>query len=338
MVNVAFLAIRTPHRLLDNTLRVGANILYRAGASSDRIRLRLVADQPVRPLTRAIRARLPMALRDRWSVHSTRDAPAWAALLHRKLCARGCQGPVCDVYMLKPLLHLFLPLSLDRVIFLDSDVYLFSDITLLWQRFNDLFAPAQLMALAPEENDFSSQRDVVARGGISVNGGVEMLHLARMRDPAFGYTELLWRYARRDPLLPLNGERGLGIQGEQVLYSWMSIKGSPGHAMVGRLPCSWNMQVASWPSHVSREDADSPRRRCVTARNATKRASNRTSCHLLHGAGGEAKSLMARLLRDPSGRSCASAFNQARKSSRHYPPGSPSEALFLRVRHACCAS
>lgn len=346
VVDVAFLAIRTPHRQLGATLRLGANILYQASAHETIVRMHLVADQPARPLLTAVRLRVPVAFRSRWFAHSTLEAPRWVARLHRKLVARGCQGPVCDIYMLKPLLHLYLPNSMRRVIFLDSDVFLWSDIAGLWRRFAT-FGPRHLIALAREENAFGSQEAVTALGGLSSNGGVELLDLQRMRDPAHGYTELLWRYARRDPSLPLNGKLGVGIQGEQVLYSWMSINGTLGHAMFHRLPCSWNVQVGSWTSHVSAADADAPRRRCATANDselvselpARTRPQNpvaRVGCHLLHGAGGEAKALIADLSRDPSGRSCNRAFDKARRLSRHYPRGSPSEALFIRVQRMCC--
>ena len=249
-IDVAFLAIRLPHRLLAPTVRLATNIVHR---TASKVRLHVVADQPAASLLHALRHQSPTpTLRSAWRVHSTHTAPSWVARLHGRLVARGCQGPVCHAYMHKPLLHLYLPVRVQKVIFLDSDVFLFSDIALLWQRFES-FHSGQLIALASEENAFDTQEPVVAFGGISANGGVELLHLSGMRAMArqagtragSTYTNLLWRYARRDPLLPLNGDYGVGMQGEQVLYSWMSIRGVPGHTMFGRLPCSWNVQVAS---------------------------------------------------------------------------------------------
>ena len=101
-------------------------------------------------------------------------------------------------------------------------------------------------------------------------------------------------------------------------------------ARAGLLPAHGT--CAAGPSHVSLQDANASRRLCEAASDSNAS----TRCHLLHGAGGEAKSLMADLSRDPTGHSCASAFDRAKRRSRHYPPGSPSEMLFRRVKHACC--
>ena len=147
-----------------------------------------------------------------WQVHAIRDAPPYAARLHAKLCALGCAGPYCDAYLHKLLLHLYLA-PLRRVIFLDSDVRVMSDIDSLWRAFDD-FGGEELIGLANESNAFLSQEPVVARGGISSNGGVVLLQLAGMRRR--GFTDVLWRYARRDASLPLNAGRGVGWAAEQV--------------------------------------------------------------------------------------------------------------------------
>lgn len=332
VADIAFLAIRTPHSRLLPMLSVASSIL--ANAATIALRFHVVADQRAEPLRAAInllherhsknngasaRQRAPL-----WLAHSTARAPAWAARLHRKLCARGCIGPVCDVYMHKLLLHVYLPRALRRVIFLDSDVLVRSDIALLWQQFG-AFAPGQAIGIADEENPFAAQEPVTRLGGISSNGGVVLLDLAGLR--AAGFTSTLWRYASRDPALPLNGDRGVGMAAEQVLYSWMSIEGAPGHALIGRIPCGWNVQVGSWPSHVARSELAAPKRRCTGG------------CHLLHGAGGEGKAALALLRAElEKGRSCAGAFEAVRAGRRHYPRGSASEALLLRVRDRCCAN
>ena len=318
-MDIAFLAIRMPHRRLEPMARVAASILHRTRSAC---RFHVIADQPARALLHGLQSMSSLSFH--WHVYYTGAAPRWVARLHKRLIARGCVGPACDAYMHKPLLHGYLPRKISKVIFLDSDVFLFSDIALLWRQFGS-FTNGQMIALAAEENPFASQEPVIALGGISANGGVELLDLNKMRRGGYngGYTALLWRYASRDPALPLNGQEGLGLMGEQTLYSWMSINASDGHSMFGRLDCSWNVQIASWPSHVSSVDADRAARRC-------------DRCELLHGAGGEAKGLMAELARDATGRACSSAFDHARQRSRHYPPGSPSERLFLAVRSRCC--
>ena len=317
-VAVAFLAIQQSHRQMQAIHLVAGNILHFAAGA--RVSFHVVADQPARPLQAALRGVAGRRQRRLWFAHSTRSAPDWVHRLHHRLVARGCRGPVCHAYMHKPLLHVYLPRTLQQAVFIDSDVMFFADVALLWRHF-DFFSEDQLIGLAVEENAFGSQEPVVRLGGLSSNGGVELLHLQRMRSS--GYNDLLWRYARRDARLPLNGNAGVVMQGEQVLYSWMSINGTPGHAYFYRLPCAWNRQVASWPSHVSSEDAAAPRRQCH-------------GCNLLHGAGGEAKALMAELSRDPAARHCTTVFDRAQRRSRHYPPGSPSLALFLRVRTDCC--
>ena len=73
-----------------------------------------------------------------------------------ELCSRGCKGPVCDVYMHKLLLHIYLPRTLRRVIFLDSDVVLRDDVRQLWRQF-ELFGPLEAIGLAEEQNGFYSQ-------------------------------------------------------------------------------------------------------------------------------------------------------------------------------------
>lgn len=322
VVHVAFLAIQLPHQRLEPMLSVAATIVQHSH-SGVALRLHVIADQPPQPLLAYLRLRT-RSNRYSWRTHSTTNAPLWVSQLHRRLCSRGCRGPVCSAFMHKPLLHLYLPPTLPRVIFLDSDVALLSDISRLWHLF-DRFSPQQAIGLADEENSPASQEPVVALGGISSNGGVELLNLARMRRS--GYTALLGRYADGDARLPLNPSgRGIGILGEQVLYSWMSVNGTPGHQLFGRLPCSWNRQVASWPSHVSSEDAGRPQRFCTSG------------CDLLHGAGAEGKGLIMALRLNLTGAGCRVAFERARGTSRHYAPGSPSEALLLRVRDGCCGA
>ena len=316
IADIAFLVIRLPHSRLAPMVSVAKSILAHASIP---VRLHVVANQPPEPL----RLTLFKMAKYNWHVYSTRTAPDGTAKLLRKLASRGCIGPVCDIYMRKLLLHLYLPRSLRRVVFFDSDVLVRSDIRGLWKMFDD-FQPGEAIGVARETNAFYSQEPVESRGGISANGGVVLLDLHELRRDGF-YTQLLWRYARRDKSLPLNGDDGVGMAAEQVLYSWMSIEGAPGHRLFKRLPCGWNVQLGSWHAGINLEDANSPRRQC-------------SRCDVLHGAGAEGKEALGILTRELSaGKSCVDAFESVRTRRHYQPKGSPTEALLLRVRDACCA-
>ena len=105
---------------------------------------------------------------------------------------------------------------------------------------------------------------------------------------------------------------------EQVLYSWMSIEGAPGHRLFKRLPCGWNVQLGSWHAGINLEDANSPRRQC-------------SRCDVLHGAGAEGKEALGILTRELSaGKSCVDAFESVRTRRHYQPKGSLTEALLLR--------
>lgn len=151
-----------------------------------------------------------------------------------------------------------------------------------------------------------------------MNGGVQLLRLRAMRQGTF--TQLLWRYARSD--LPLDGSTGLGVIGDQTLYSWMSINNTPAQKHIARLPCSWNVQVGAWPSTVGHGE-----RRWGKA--------CASGCKLLHGNGAWGKLLLHPILNDPSGRSCRRIFERWLGTS-HYRKGSMSEKLLNRTGRECC--
>ena len=160
-----------------------------------------------------------------------------------------------------------------------ADLVFFSDVADLWRQF-DAFGPEHRIGVAQEQNPMypyvsrcnshkpatpQSHQATIARqsripcgtahghsqvtrhGGLAVNGGVQLLHMGRMRQGA--YTALLERYASRDPSLPLGGNAdgrdhaGIGAFGDQTLYSWMSLNGTPGHAWIKRLPCGFNVHA-----------------------------------------------------------------------------------------------
>ena len=92
--------------------------------------------------------------------------------LYRDLAATAT-GPG-SIYLYKPLLHLFLPNAIARVVVLDTDIFLFSDLALLHGHFAD-FDARQLIGLAVEQ--CPSYNEVRALGGASFNGGVQLLAL-----------------------------------------------------------------------------------------------------------------------------------------------------------------
>lgn len=222
--------------------------------------------------------------------------------------------------MYKPLMHLLLPRWVPRVILLDSDLFMFADVVHLWRVF-ETFGPQVLAGFAEEQSPWN--RKVERLGGFSANGGVQLLHLQRMR--TLGFSELLYRYAHGE--LPLDGEVGLGVVGDQTLYSWMSINGTPAQRHIVRLPCSWNVQAGAWPSTVSARSSGDRRwgRHCGSG------------CNVLHGNGVWGKLLLRPLMGDPTGRSCAAAFARW-EGTFHYRKGTPSEALLIRTGKSCCAA
>ena len=219
IADIAFLVIRLPHSRLAPMVSVAKSILAHASIP---VRLHAAVNQPPEPL----RLTLFKMAKCNWHVYSTRTAPDGTAKLLRRLALRAAAlGRCAYIYMRKLLLHLYLPRSLRRVVFFDSDVLVRSDIRGLWKMFDD-FQPGEAIGVARETNAFYSQEPVESRGGISANGGVVLLDLHELRRDGF-YTQLLWRYARRDKSLPLNGDDGVGMAAEQVLYSWMSIEARP---------------------------------------------------------------------------------------------------------------
>ena len=71
-----------------------------------------------------------------------------------------------------------LPSWLSHVIVLDTDLFLFSDISGLWAEFAR-FKKNELLGVAAEQ--CPSYQEVRALGGIGLHGGVQLLALRRMR-------------------------------------------------------------------------------------------------------------------------------------------------------------
>lgn len=310
----AFLFLGLPHTKLEPIFKVARSI---ARSTKLPIRYHIIADQAADRLQRLLRkqSRAP------WFVSSTLAAPASVRQLHRRLCNRGSVGTNSRLYLWKPLAHLLLPTWVPRVILLDSDIFFFDDVAQLWHLFEGMRSHGQWIGLAAEQSPWNSE--VEKLGGVSVNGGVQLLRLRAMRQ--HGFTNLIERYASKDPALPLNGETGLGVVGDQTLYSWMSVNDSAAQQRVALLPCAWNYQVGAWPVTVKEHD------RWAQLCNS--------GCSAIHGNGVYGKIVLDRLLSSPSAAhtrtSCLQAF-ASQRGLRHYPAGSVSEQLLNRTAHDCC--
>ena len=81
----------------------------------------------------------------------------------------------------KPLLHKFI-VNIDKIILLDIDVFFLKDIKYLWKQF-DLFSPSHIVGLAPEMTPvYVSCYNQTSPDRRGFNGGVQLLHLDRMRN------------------------------------------------------------------------------------------------------------------------------------------------------------
>lgn len=144
-VDIAFVALR--QRLQAD---VAAPVFRNIEATARRphsLRYHLLTDeQPA-----ALRSRMgtwPGVPLERLWVHPVRELPRAALALHGRLSSQATgPGPV---YLWKPLLHLALPAWVERVIVLDLDIFLFSDIAELWRLFG-AFSRDQLIGLAEEQ-------------------------------------------------------------------------------------------------------------------------------------------------------------------------------------------
>ena len=252
--------------------------------------------------------------RQRVVLHAIDAAPPLARRLYREL-SRTATGPG-PIYLYKPLLHLVLPLAVKRVIVLDTDLFLTSDIAGLWAEF-DRFAPDALLGLAVEQ--CPSYQQVRRLGGVGLNGGVQLLDLAKMRRSA-RYAELLDGYMERPMRYPMK-EGGIGWLGDQTLYSWMSVNATGGRNIFHLLPCGWNRQIGThmagwkgfWQAHA-----------CSTP------------CYLIHGNYVAHKSFMESLKQDPTGATCRAIVARHRRSDRIFRPGSADARMLDVVETTCC--
>ena len=150
--------------------------------------------------------------------------PPRAKCIHGNLC-RLSHGPGPQ-YLYKPLLHWVLPVSVRRLIVLDSDVVLVRPLRELWAEFERF--DGALVGVANE------QSNLYRRSAVGKNGGVQLLDLAAMRASAAYADALDWYAAGHD-------RRWIGYLGDQTLYSFLAASHP---AMLYQLPCEWNRQLS----------------------------------------------------------------------------------------------
>ena len=140
-----------------------------------------------------------------------------------------------------------------------------------------------------------------ALGGFGVNGGVQLLALAKMRASRH-YATLIEGYATRPMRHPMK-PGGIGWLGDQTLYSWMSVNGSGAQHIFHVLPCGWNRQIGT---HMAGWKGFWKAHRCAEP------------CALLHGNFANHKKFMEALKEDPTGASCRAVV---RRFARALPSG-----------------
>ena len=313
LIEVCFLAMGKPTQV-DYAVSIIRNI--EAHAAND-VRYHMLVDKPPAPLEAQMRARavwrgLPM---ERIRLQSVLDMSESAKTLYKALSATAT-GPG-GLYLYKPLLHLVLPRSVPRVIVLDTDLFLFSDIRGLWNEFEH-FGPREYIGVAVEQAP--TYQEARALGGLNFNGGVQLLALQKMRSSA-EYAALMKRYAERRWTHMKPG--GIGWLGDQTLYSWMSVNGSGAQHIFHVLPCGWNRQIgthmAGWKGFWAAHACDAP-------------------CHLLHGNFVEHKRFMESLKRDSSGGTCRKVVADHRARDRLFRSGTPDARMLDMVQRTCCRS
>jgi hypothetical protein len=144
---------------------------------------------------------------------------------------RLCHGPGGN-FVWKPLVHLLLPASIDRLLLLDTDVVVIRPLSQLWAMFAD-FGPEAVVGVGPEQSNLYEQTSGWRMQGR--NGGVQLLHLDRMRASP-KYNAQLDRYG--------SGQAGLqlGYLGDQTLYTLVAFESPELFYAVG---CEWNRQLSS---------------------------------------------------------------------------------------------
>jgi hypothetical protein len=129
-------------------------------------------------------------------------------------------------YLYKPLLHYIMPADVDRLILLDTDIVMVRDVRELFAHF-DNFGTAVLGV-------GNEQSNLYGHNGEGKNGGVQLLHISRMRSVP-QYDAILDRVATG-----ADGRR-IGYLGDQTLYSYLA---QDFRHLFYRIPCEWNRQIS----------------------------------------------------------------------------------------------
>jgi hypothetical protein len=147
-----------------------------------------------------------------------------AHCLHARL--RGlCHGPGA-IYMWKPLAFLLLPVHIEHLLLIDTDIVPIQPLSRLWAS-AAAFGPRSVIGISREQTSV-----YLPRGG--ANGGVALMHLARMRgEPEFT--------AHLDRIATGTKRYRIGYLGDQTFYTLLE-REAP-HLFHG-LGCEWNRQIS----------------------------------------------------------------------------------------------
>lgn len=314
--HVLFLALYRGDEFVDPLVRTSLHLNASASAPLP-IRFHAVVTK--------ITPRLPVW----YQQHEIAKMPDDAKEQHRNLTIG--KRPGAHVYLWKPFLYRLLT-DVDRLLVLDLDVVLVSGSKLqgLWGVF-DHFDRDQVLGVAFE------QGPTYGRAIDGRNGGVQLQHLARMRDGIMktsSYDELLREYAAGGV-----SSRGFGLRGwdrtepnlgDQTLYTHLC---GVAPQLCHRVPCGWNRQMST---------------RYYTSANFLTRWHNcSTRCHMLHFNQPLLEQLVPELQR-PRGRTpdcaeCRGALARlenrtraARSSNPKFSWGESKQYMARMVESCCC--
>ena len=161
---------------------------------------------------------------DETAVHRKNRAVKLAYCLHRNMVRSALGGG--RHYLYKPVLHLLLSPHIEQLIMLDTDTLFVRPLSALWAEFAR-FPSMAVLGVAPEQNELYTPIP-------GKNGGVQLMHLRRMRESRLYNTLLDWHGSGASACRT-------GWFGDQTVYSIIGFK-SP--RLLHQLPCEWNRQLA----------------------------------------------------------------------------------------------
>jgi len=272
--------------------------------------------QPPREACEAICSLSPSRhgdMSDRIHLHTLANLSREAMQLKGRL-AKLARGPG-KMYLWKNMIHYILPEQLDRVLLLDSDIFIVAEVAQLWSMF-DRFGPNQMIGMGLEQNQFYSSLFGSTSGALGLNSGVVLYDLRRLRASELYKRQLEGFASQRLPVgIPIKPERTrLGYIADQTLFSFMSHPTAAGAAeLFFVLPCGWNRQLSPqyWttPGFLATHQCSGP-------------------CHLLHANFKPYKRLLEGWIQsDPTGRTCGvrAAVEGARNCTSRFPKHPPRE-------------